>query len=272
MSGLLRVLAVGVGLLLLALPASAQPAGGLQIALGSGSEASYLKLLLLFASVSLAPALLAVLTSFVRIVVVLFFLRAGLGSPQIIPNPVLFGLAILLTIFTMARPLDTISRSSLQPFFAGRIPLAQAAKEAAGPLREYLSAHTRLEDLALFQSFEVKGRPQPAQAAPASRAAQAAPSGGAGGAARANPATPGAPAFSSLAAAYVISELRAAFLIGFIIYLPFLVIDLVVAGTLASLGLLSLPQAAVALPFKVLLFVMVDGWRLLTDALLTSLR
>lgn len=214
----------------------------MRVDLGGGSETSYLRLVLLFASVSLAPALLAVLTSFLRISVVLFFLRAGLGSQQILPNPVLIGLAILLTVFTMSGTLGVVNERALQPLLAGSMSLAVAADAAEGPVRKYLSAHVRAEDLALFRHYENP------------------------------PARPGGqPAFASLAAAYVTSELRAAFIIGFVIYLPFVLIELVVAGTIASLGLFSLPQAMISLPFKILLFVMVDGWRLLADVLIRSM-
>ncbi|MEN6304833.1 MAG: flagellar type III secretion system pore protein FliP [Armatimonadia bacterium] len=223
-------------------PVQAQQAGPVRVDLGGGNETSYLRLLLLFASVSLAPALLAVLTSFLRIAVVLFFLRAGLGSQQILPNPVLIGLAILLTVFTMSGTLGLVNERAVQPLLAGKTSLTAAANAAEGPVRQYLSAHARGEDLALFRHYE-----------------------------KSPPRTDGQPAFTTLAAAYVISELRAAFIIGFVIYLPFLVIELVVAGTIASLGLVSLPQAMISLPFKILLFVMVDGWRLLADALIRSM-
>lgn len=206
-----------------------------------GDGASYARLLLLFAAVSLAPALLAVLTAFCRICVVLLFLRAGLGSNQIPPTPVLIGLAVLLTVVAMAGPLQGVKEQALQPWLQGAITPQVAAQRAEGPLRAYLSARVRPEDLQAVQGASGK------------------------------PATP-APAFPALAAAYVLSELRAAFLIGFVVVLPFLVIDLVVGGTLATLGLTTLPHTALALPFKLLLFVMVDGWRLLTVALLGGLQ
>ncbi len=221
--------------------ALAQSAAPVQVNFGGGSETSYLRLLLLFAAVSLVPALLAIVTSFARIVIVLLFLRAGLGSQQLIPTPVVIGLALLLTAFSMSGPLGEINERSVRPLLAGQMKLEGAWQAAQGPARAFLAAHTRAEDLRLFQDFA--------------------------------PVTAGKPApLSSLAAAYAISELRAAFIIGFVIYLPFVVIDLVVAGTLASLGLVALPPPVLALPFKVLLFVMVDGWRLLAYALLSSLQ
>lgn len=237
--GLRCLLSAGL-LLAAALPALAQPASPVALNLGAGDQTSYLRLVVLFASVSLAPALLAVLTSFLRIVVVLYFLRAGLGSQQVLPNQVLMGMAILLTILSMARPLQQVNQVALQPMMSGRLSAAAAARAAEPVVRSYLAAHTRPADLAAM------GRYGPRQGT--------------------------TPPLSVVAAAYVVSELRAAFIIGFVIFLPFMVIDLVVAGTLATLGLVAMPQAMIALPFKILLFVMVDGWRLLADTLLASLQ
>lgn len=225
---------------LLALGAPVYAAGPIQVNLGAGDQAGYLRLVLLFASVSLAPALLAVLTSFLRIIVVLHFLRAGFGSQQLLPNQVLVGLAILLTVFSMAGPLRELNQVALQPMLAGKISAAAAATAAEPVARAYFSAHTRPVDLAAMTRWEPKAATEPT--------------------------------FASLAAAYVLSELRVAFIAGFVVFLPFMVIDLVVAGTLASLGLVGMPQVMLALPFKVLLFVMVDGWRLLADTLLAGLR
>jgi len=144
-------------------------------------------------------------------------------------------------VVTMAGPLQQVNIRALQPLLAGRMALPAAWEAAQAPARQFFSAHVRSEDLLLFEQFTEAGSSQP-------------------------------PALHTLAAAYAISELRAAFIIGFVIYLPFLVIDLVVAGTLATLGLGTMPAAVLALPFKVLLFVMVDGWRLLSYALLSSLQ
>jgi flagellar biosynthetic protein FliP len=227
-------------LLLWATAAQAASAAPLRVDFGGGDQAAALRLVALFASVSLAPALLAVLTSFLRIIVVLYFVRAGLGSQELLPNQVLAGLAILLTLFSMARPLGEVNRAVVQPLLAGKLSVAAAAQAAVPVARAYLSAHVRDVDLAAMTRY--------------------------------TPVPAGHPApFAALAAAHVLSELRAAFIIGFVIFLPFMVIDLVVAGTLASLGLAGMPQAMLALPFKVLLFVMVDGWRLLADTLLMGL-
>ncbi len=231
-----------IALLGMASAACAQ-APSLSLDLGAGGEAGYIKLLLLFASVSLAPALLAVLTSFARIVVVLFFLRAGLGAHEIPPSYVIIGLAIVLTLFTMAPTLQPIYDDAVVPLLEGTSDLTTAAHKAEGPVRKFMLRQVRPADLELMAGLAE----QPA-------------------------AEPEKTSLSVLAAAFVISELRIAFLVGFIIYLPFLVIDLVVGSTLASVGMLTLPAPLLSLPFKVLLFVMVDGWQLLTQALVHSIK
>lgn len=233
------VLALGTIHLAMAQPPAVTITSG-----GGGVELGYVKLLLLLASVSLAPALLAVVTCFARIVVVLFFLRAGLGAQEIPPNYVLVGLAILLTVVAMGPTLSTIDKQALEPLLAGEKDLGEAAHAAEGPLRAFMSAQVRPEDLDLMVRLS----------APAGQPA------------------PDEPALSTLAAAYVISELRLAFLIGFVIYLPFAVIDVVVGGTLASAGLFTIPAPLLALPFKILMFLMVDGWRLLTEALVMTIH
>ncbi|MGD9498208.1 MAG: flagellar type III secretion system pore protein FliP [Armatimonadota bacterium] len=232
-----------VGALLLPAMAVAQDRP-LQLDVGGEGESGYVKLILLFASVSLAPALVAVVTSFARIVVVLFFLRAGLGAQEIPPNQVIIGLAILLAVVAMLPTLGPIYDRAIGPLLRDDIPLAAAAQEAAGPLREFMAAQVRGEDLELMLGLARLPSPRPAADVP----------------------------MSVLASAFAISELRAAFLIGFIVYLPFVIIDLVVGSTLASVGLLSLPAPLLSLPFKVLLFVLVDGWSLLTEALVSTFR
>ncbi|MEA3402467.1 MAG: flagellar type III secretion system pore protein FliP [Armatimonadota bacterium] len=209
--------------------------------LGAGGESGFIKLVLLFASVSLAPALLAVLTSFARIVVVLMFLRAGLGAQEIPPTQVIIGLAILLAVVTMLPTLQPVYDDAVAPLLREEIALGEAAVAAEEPMREFMRAQARPADLELIRSLAER------------------------------PEQDGRDAFSVLAAAFAISELRAAFLIGFIIYLPFVIIDLVVGATLASVGMLSLPAPLLSLPFKVLLFVMVDGWALLTETLVRTM-
>lgn len=209
---------------------------------GDGGESGYVKLVLLFASVSLAPALLAVITSFGRILVVLLFLRAGLGAQEIPPTQIVIGLALLLAIVTMMPTLTPIWENAAGPLLRNEIDMTEAATRAAVPMREFMARQTRPQDLQLMYSLT--------ETKPAEEAVDA--------------------PMSVLASAFAISEMRAAFLIGFVVYLPFVIIDLVVASTLASVGLLSVPAPLLALPFKVLLFVMVDGWALLTEALVRT--
>ena len=237
-----RIVTVGAVTVTGAGTACAQAQTGPLLATGTPGESEYLRLLLLFAAVALAPALLAVITSFARIVIVLFFLRAGLGTQQIPPNYVIVGLAIFLTIFTMLPTLERIHTESVAPLLGGEIKLAEAGKLSEAPLREFMDGQGREDDLAMVREIaQVR--------AEVSRASV--------------PMTVLIPSF-------VLGELRAAFMIGFIVYLPFVIIDLVVASTLASTGLITLPATAISLPFKLLLFVMVDGWKLLTESLLAT--
>ncbi len=226
---------------------AAQPLWAQQSAAGdltAGGEGGYVRLLLLFASVSLAPAVLAVVTSFARIIVVLLFLRAGIGAQEIPPTYVLVGLAILLTVIAMLPTLQAAWSEAAGPLLAGQVELAEAGERVEGPLREFIAGQVRPTDLELMARLAELDQAPSAEEAP----------------------------ISVLTAAFAISELRAAFLIGFIIYLPFVVIDLVVGSTLASIGLLSLPAPLLSIPFKILLFVMVDGWALLTEALVQTIR
>ena len=239
----LRVVAA-VGLLVLAsvVTAGAEPVGEPLLDLKAGAGDSYLRLLLLFAALALAPGLLAVMTSFARIVIVLLFLRTGLTSQQIPPNYVIIGLAMFLTIFTMLSPLQQIHEQSLQPLLAGEIDLAAAGQRAEAPLRTFMNKQVRKQDIAVFRKMAEVPADVPREKL----------------------------SMTVLIPSFVLSELRTAFMIGFIVYLPFLIIDLVVASTLTSIGLLTLPTPTVALPFKLLLFVMVDGWRLLIEGLLAT--
>ena len=237
-----RAVAVALVTVLSVAQAGAQPPAKPLLEIGPGDEAGYLRLLLLFAAVALAPALLAVTTSFARIVIVLFFLRAGLGTQQIPPNYVIIGLAIFLTIFSMLPTLDQVQTQALTPLLAGEIDLVAAGKHTEAPLRAFMDGQVRDDDLAMFRRMA---------AIPADMAREQVP-------------------MTVLIPSFVLSELRAAFMIGFIVFLPFVIIDLVVASTLAATGLITLPASVISLPFKLLLFVMVDGWRLLTESLLKT--
>jgi len=213
-------------------------------ALAGGDDASYARLIVAFAALSAAPAVLAMMTSFARIVIVLFFLRAGIGNNQIPPNQVVIGLATFLTVITMLPTLQPIYQDALLPVLSGQSTVAAAGQKALPPMREYMLRHARAEDIEFFAQTGGIVMPPDRAAAP----------------------------FWALAPAYMIGELRAAFIIGFVVYLPFLVVDLVVGATLASLGMLNVSAATLALPFKILLFIMVDGWRLLTAGLVGTLQ
>lgn len=193
------------------------------------------------------PALLLAFTAFTRIAVVLFLLRQGLGSHTAPPNLVLTGLAVLLTIFVMSPALKTIDAEAYQPFLAGTLSFNDAAEKAASPLKSFMLRQTRAEDLDLFIGDDKTIDP----AAVKQNGAESVP-------------------LAALAPAFLTSELKTAFQIGFMVVLPFLVIDLVVAAVLTALGMIMLPPQLVSLPLKLLLFVTVDGWHLLVGSLLGS--
>jgi len=193
---------------------------------------------------SVAPALLLMMTSFTRIVVVLSLTRNALGLNGIPPNQVIIGLALFLSLFTMAPTLKDLNENALQPFLHGEKTQAEAFDAAETPIRKHMMGQVREGELALFAraSSDVK------------------------------PKTPDDVSLTALIPAYVLSELKTAFIIGFVVFLPFLVIDLVVSSSLMSMGMMMLPPVLISLPFKLLLFVMVDGWSLVVRALLTSFK
>lgn len=193
------------------------------------------------------PALLLAFTAFTRIAVVLFLLRQGLGSPTAPPNLVLMGLAVLLTIFVMSPALKTIDVEAYQPYLAGSLTFNEAAEKAALPLKHFMLRQTRAEDLNLF----LENGPTADTAARTPQDAESVP-------------------LAALAPAFLTSELKTAFQIGFMVVLPFLVIDLVVSAVLTALGMIMLPPQLVSLPLKLLLFVTVDGWHLLVGSLIGS--
>lgn len=217
---------------------------GIGTAEGPEDVALSLQILILLTILTLAPSLLVMLTSFTRIVVVLSFVRTAMATQQMPPNQVLIGLALLLTFFTMAPTWQAINAEAVQPYFAGEITQQEALQTAVEPLREFMFYHTREQDLRLF--VEMAEAPTPAD--------------------RSQVAT------HLLVPAFVISELKTAFQIGFMLFIPFLVIDMIVASTLMSMGMLLLPPVIISLPFKVLLFVLVDGWHLVTRSLLVSFQ
>jgi flagellar biosynthetic protein FliP len=193
---------------------------------------------------SVAPALLLMMTSFTRIVIVLSLTRNALGLTAIPPNQVIVGLALFLSLFTMAPTLKELNEEALQPFLNGEITQAEAFDAAEEPIREYMLGQVNEDELELFVRASSDEKP----------------------------ATPDDVSLTALVPAYVLSELKTAFIIGFIVFVPFLVIDLVVSSSLMSMGMMMLPPVLISLPFKLLLFVMVDGWNLVVRALLTSFQ
>ncbi len=201
-----------------------------------------LRIVMLLTVLTLAPAILIMMTSFTRIVVVLSFLRQALGTQQMPPNQLIVGLSLFLSFFTMAPTWKNISENALQPYMAETIDQKTAFDRAEKPIREFMFNQTREKDLELFLSLSKEVKPQNREEVPT----------------------------YVLIPSFVISELKTAFQIGFMIYLPFLVIDMVVASVLMAMGMMMLPPAAIALPFKLLLFVLVDGWELVVGSLVKS--
>jgi len=205
-----------------------------------GSNA--VQLLILVGAITLIPAMLFCVTGFTRILVVLGFIRTGLGTPTAPPNQVLIGIALFLTIFVMAPTFSAVKKEAIDPLARGEITQAQAIDRGQAPLREFMFRQTRTQDLALFVKLAKLERPRTRADVPT----------------------------HVLIPAFIVSELKTAFQIGFLIFLPFLVIDLVVSSTLMSMGMVMLPPTFISLPFKILLFVLVDGWDLVTRSLVES--
>ncbi len=206
--------------------------------------AQSLQILILLTVISLAPAILIMTTSFIRIVIVLSFTRTAIGTNQTPPNQVMIGLALFLTVFIMMPTWSKVNTETLQPFLQGKITQETAFVRGMEPIREFMFKQTRTKDLKLFIQAARLNRPKNYQEIPS----------------------------QVLIPAFIISELKTAFQIGFLIFIPFLVIDMIVASTLMSMGMMMLPPMMVALPFKILLFVMVDGWHLITRSLLLSFK
>ncbi|NKX53635.1 flagellar type III secretion system pore protein FliP [Arthrobacter mobilis] len=264
-AGLFRAVLAGLGLAVLLLLAGAVAAqasplppvdpavptvpgvpgsGGLSVEINGpdGTPSSAVVTLLGITLLGVAPALLLMMTSFTKIFVVLAMTRNALSLPSIPPNQVLAGLALFLSLFIMWPVVTEVNTLGVQPYLEGRTEFGRALEAAAGPLQQFMLGHTRQEDLALM-----------------TRAAGLE-----------NPAGPRDVPLQTLIPAFMISELRAAFIIGFVIFVPFLVIDLVVSAALMSMGMMMLPPVMISLPFKILLFVLVDGWGLVITSLISS--
>lgn len=201
-----------------------------------------LEILFLLTVLSLAPAIILTVTSFTRIIIVFHFARQALGVQQLPPNQVLVSLAIFMSVAIMMPVGKEINTQALQPYLEERIGFEEALKRAEPPLRAFLFKHTREKDLSIFYSISKLERPRTKDDVPT----------------------------IALAAAFVISELKTGFIIGFLIYIPFLILDMVVSSILLAMGMMMLPPMMVSTPFKLLLFVMVDGWNLLVGSLVNS--
>ncbi|MBP3039476.1 flagellar type III secretion system pore protein FliP [Bacillaceae bacterium Marseille-Q3522] len=200
------------------------------------------KLLLLLTVLSIAPGILILMTSFTRIVIVLSFVRTSLATQQMPPNQVIIGLSLVMTFFIMTPTFHEVNEQALTPLFNEEINLEQAYERAAVPLKQFMSEHTRQKDLSLFLSYTQADTPESVNDIP----------------------------LTALVPAFAISEIKTAFQIGFMIFIPFLVIDMVVSSVLMSMGMMMLPPVMISLPFKILLFILVDGWYLVVKSLLQS--
>jgi flagellar biosynthesis protein FliP len=222
-------------------PAVAAAAPGINLNLDSedGEVSTSLQLLALLTVLSLAPSILIMMTSFTRIIIVLGFVRNALGTPSMPPNQVLVGIALFLSMFVMAPTFSAINSEALQPLMENKIDEGEALKRAEAPIRAFMFEQVDQRDLALFTELSESERPKTRADVPT----------------------------TVLIPAFVLSELKTAFEIGFLILIPFLIIDMVIASTVMSMGMVMLPPVIISLPFKILLFVLVDGWHLVSESL-----
>lgn len=203
---------------------------------------SSLKILLMLTVLTLAPAILILMTSFTRIIIVLSFVRQALGTQNMPPNQMLVGLAMFITLFVMSPFLNRINNEAIQPYLNNQIKQEEAIDKALAPLRLFMFNQTRDQDLGLFVTLSKMEKPKTRADVPT----------------------------HVLVPAFIVSELKTAFQIGFVIYLPFLVIDMIAASVLMAMGMMMLPPVIISLPFKIMLFVLVDGWTLIVGSLVKS--
>lgn len=203
-----------------------------------------LQILFILTLISLAPSILIMMTSFTRIIVVLHFVRSALATQQTPPNQVLIGLALFITLFIMAPVMNQVNETALKPYSAGEISQDEAIKKGLEPIRKFMLDQVNDKDLALFLDIAKTRSVDKVEDVPT----------------------------SALIPAFIISELRAAFIIGFLIYIPFIVVDMIVASTLMSMGMMMLPPVMISLPFKLMLFVLADGWNLIIGQLVKTFR
>lgn len=207
------------------------------------STSTSIKLLVVLTLLTLAPSFLILMTCFTRVVVVLSFIRPALGTQQTPPNQLIIGLALFITLFVMSPVLSELNDQALSPYMEDKISQDEAFEEAGNTMKRFMAQYTRQEDLQLFIKYGNYEQPESVEDVP----------------------------LLAMVPAYAISELKTAFQIGFMIFLPFLIIDMVVASVLMSMGMMMLPPVMIALPFKLLLFVLVDGWHLIVESLLRSM-
>jgi flagellar biosynthesis protein FliP len=228
-----------------AAPATNKGFSGLELRIGGdakGGLTTPVQILVLLTLLSLVPAILMSVTSFTRLIIVTHFLRQAIGTQTMPPNQVLIGLSLFLTYFIMQPVCEQVNQEALQPMLNGKITEMQALDQACVPLRQFMWRYTRKQDLTLFLNIAKEEMPRDIRDLP----------------------------MRVLIPSYMISELKTAFQIGFVLFLPFLVIDMVVAAILLSMGMMQLPPIMVSTPFKILLFVMVDGWNLVVGSLVKS--
>ena len=236
-------------LLCFAAPALAQQVPSLTMQLSAGQAepgkvSVLLEVLFVLTVLSVAPAIVLTMTSFTRIIIVFHFLRQAMGTQQMPPNQVLASLAIFMTIVIMMPVGKAVYNDAIKPYTEEKIGFQQALDSAQKPVRAFLFKHTREKDLSIFYSITGEPRPENKEQVPT----------------------------ILLVAAYTISELKTGFTIGFLIYIPFLILDMVVASILLSMGMMMLPPVMISLPFKILLFILVDGWSLLVGSLVNTFQ
>ena len=247
-----RIVVILVLLIMFAVAAAAQekamPLPKLSVEVGKATKPEdvsvTLQILFLMTILSLAPAILILTTAFTRIIVVLHFLRQAMGTQQVPPPQVLVGLAMFLTFFVMSPTWTKVNNEALQPYLENKLTPQQAYEKGAGPIREFMFRQTREEDLALFVKMANVDKPKSRDDVP----------------------------IQALVPAFAISELRVGFQIGFILFIPFIIIDMVISSILMSMGMMMLPPVLISMPFKILLFILVDGWHLIVSSLLNSFR
>lgn len=232
-------------------PTASADTGGDALSSLLGSRSDALQIVGLLTILSIAPSILLMVTCFTRIVVVLSFTRSALGLQQMPPNQVMIALALFLTFFVMSPVFNTIMTDALEPYVNNEITFDEAVTRAEAPIRRYMLVNTYKEDLTMFLDFSNYQLEIPEDGQIPELELQDVP-------------------ITTIIPAYITSELRRAFIIGFFIYIPFIVVDMVVASTLMAMGMMMLPPITISLPFKVLLFVLVDGWTLTIDTLLAT--